>query len=311
MSTDLTGRSQPTPLVSVVIATRDRGPSICTTLTSILGQSHQNLELIVFDQSDNDVTERAVAPFLADPRLRYIRSQTRGLSVARNLGLSAARSDIVAMTDDDCEAGPDWIRTIVDLFQTHPKVAMIFCSVVAGPMDPTKGLIPVFPFERDRLVKKVDPSVATGFGMGAGMALRRDVAQRLGGFDDMLGAGALFRTGEETDLAIRFVTHGYHIYQSSSAEVLHYGMRPFHERGGLVRGYTFGLGGAYAKLIKCGRWDMIPAYLSLFWSLIIKPSFMELTSGKIPRVYGLLTYLVKGLARGLALPVDPARQVYR
>jgi glycosyltransferase involved in cell wall biosynthesis len=65
-------------------------------------------ELLVIDQSDGPESEHALAALRADPRLRYVRSRARGKGAALNEGLQLARGDFIALTDDDCEAPPDW-----------------------------------------------------------------------------------------------------------------------------------------------------------------------------------------------------------
>ena len=51
------------PPVSVIVATRNRGDSIVNTVNSILANNYPNFELYVIDQSDDDLTEKAVEPF--------------------------------------------------------------------------------------------------------------------------------------------------------------------------------------------------------------------------------------------------------
>src|SRR5690606_12453731 len=102
------------PRVSVVICTRNRGDSLVGTVQSILDNPHPSFEIIVVDQSTNDDTLTALQPFQADPRVCYIRSNTVGTGKARNIGLFAARGDIVAYTDDYCFVPKNWIQDLDD-----------------------------------------------------------------------------------------------------------------------------------------------------------------------------------------------------
>src|SRR3712207_7499606 len=43
----------------------------------------------------------------------------RSLSRARNAGLAAATSDLVAFTDDDVEVPPDWLHVLVERSEEH------------------------------------------------------------------------------------------------------------------------------------------------------------------------------------------------
>src|SRR5215212_10675803 len=101
--------------IAVVIPTRNRGESVVATVRSLLADRGTGFELIVVDQSDDDATRRALSSLQA-PNLRYVRTSTRGSAAARNVGIRHARSDLVAMTDDDCEVSPGWIDGLAEDF---------------------------------------------------------------------------------------------------------------------------------------------------------------------------------------------------
>ena len=96
--------------VSVVVATKDRGDKIRVTVASILQSDASQFEIIVVDQSEDDQTERALQSFFDNPRLRYMRSSTQGVSVGRNIGIRMAESDLIFITDDDCEVPPECLQ---------------------------------------------------------------------------------------------------------------------------------------------------------------------------------------------------------
>lgn len=88
------------PLVSVVIATRNRAEMLRDSVHSVLCQSHRRLEVIVVDDGSEDETQQAVESF-ADPRVRYVRQEPGGISNARNRGTEHARGEWIAVHDDD------------------------------------------------------------------------------------------------------------------------------------------------------------------------------------------------------------------
>src|SRR5882762_2505273 len=90
-----------TPDISVVLATYDRQHSLPRAIASVLAQDDIRFELIVVDDASRDGTHDYLAQ-LADPRIRVITAERNGgPSVARNLGLKAARAGIVAFLDSD------------------------------------------------------------------------------------------------------------------------------------------------------------------------------------------------------------------
>src|SRR5258708_31619083 len=86
--------------VWIVDPTRNRPSPIVPCVASVLATMSFR-ELIVIDQSDGDATEKGLSQF-SDPRFRYVRTDTRGVTLARNLGIDLSRGDIIACTDDDC-----------------------------------------------------------------------------------------------------------------------------------------------------------------------------------------------------------------
>lgn len=88
------------PLISVVIATRNRAEMLRDSLHSVLCQTYHNLEVIVVDDGSDDNTEEIVEG-LHDDRLRYVRQEHAGISAARNRGTSHARGEWIAVHDDD------------------------------------------------------------------------------------------------------------------------------------------------------------------------------------------------------------------
>lgn len=95
-----------TPVVSVVIPTFNRARLVGRAIESVLGQSHDDLELIVVSDACTDDTPEVVKGF-GDPRIRYLRHErNRGGSAARNTGIRAARGEFVGLLDSDDEWMP-------------------------------------------------------------------------------------------------------------------------------------------------------------------------------------------------------------
>jgi glycosyltransferase involved in cell wall biosynthesis len=116
--------------LSVVVPTRNRPAHIMECVRSILATDGY-ADLIVIDQSDDTATQDGLSVF-DDVRLRYLRTETRGVTKGRNLGMSLSRSDVIAFTDDDCRVRPEWPRRITELFSAEASAAVI-CGRVVVP----------------------------------------------------------------------------------------------------------------------------------------------------------------------------------
>jgi glycosyltransferase involved in cell wall biosynthesis len=86
--------------VSVVLASYNHEEFVAAAVESVLGQTHENLELIVVDDASPDGTADVVAG-IKDPRLRLVRNPKNRVAHPRNTGLKLASGDLVAFQNSD------------------------------------------------------------------------------------------------------------------------------------------------------------------------------------------------------------------
>ncbi|MBL7286392.1 glycosyltransferase family 2 protein [Corynebacterium godavarianum] len=97
------------PLVSVAIASKDRGSMLIESINSVRYQSFQEFEIIVVDDgsADQESTRRAIEA-LNDPRISfYAHSESKGVAAARNTAASRSTCLLTAVHDDDDIMLPD------------------------------------------------------------------------------------------------------------------------------------------------------------------------------------------------------------
>ncbi len=294
------------PSVSVVVPTRNRPGHIGPCVDSILRQPG-NFELVVVDQSDGDSTERLFAQ-RADPRLRYIHSATRGASTARNIGIGTTRAPIIAFTDDDCRVSPDWLARLLAIFAADPEVAVVFGRVSLPEGALARGFGAEFQPQR-RVYQHCFPGPSVPWGIGANMAVRRSLVERIGAFDELLGPGAVFPAAEDTDFAIRALSGGFKIIHAGEVSVLHLGIREGAEASLLVRGYGVALGAAFAKHLRLGTPGsarLLSGWLASHGSR----SIHNAVRGRKPSGFGFVVGLLWGVGRSVRHDVDRAAHVY-
>lgn len=89
------------PMVSVVIATKNRAQYLRESIRSVLNQSFREFELIVIDDGSEDDTQEVLSS-ITDPRLRHVRNDiSKGVGEARNIANALARAPYIAVHDDD------------------------------------------------------------------------------------------------------------------------------------------------------------------------------------------------------------------
>jgi glycosyltransferase involved in cell wall biosynthesis len=291
--------------VSAVVCTRNRPEPVVRVVRSLLLTSDASIELIVIDQSDGPETERALTPFLADPRFRYVHSQARGKGAALNEGIRAAKGAIVVCTDDDCEAPPGWIVGMARALESQPTAVIAFCSVVPVEHDASAGYVPAYKLKQDRLLRSVS-AICGGLGLGAGMALRRDFALSMGGLDESFGPGARFPSADEWDLSLRALLSGRHVFETAAFSILHDGFRTFEQGRQHARRDWIALGAACAKPLRAGHFEAAVVPLWLFSTRALWPPLADLLQFRKPRGAGRITAFLEGFSVGLRMQVDRA-----
>ncbi len=261
--------------VSVVICTRDRGALISDTIESILAGSRLPEEIVVIDQSVGRETETVVTNLATvhaggfSGTVRHIPSTTRGLSAARNVGVAAAQGSIIVFVDDDCEAKPAWIGSIVGVFEEHAEVCLIAGSVAPPEgFDWSTGYVP-------NIEMTEGSSLRHPYIMGANMALRRSVLNDLGPFDETLGAGSPGQSCEDMDYLLRvYGKYGRgRVYGIGEPLIVHQeGGRFGDARRGIIEAYGYGEGALIGKLLRLRDRQFVP-YVTLIFGNYVKSIF--------------------------------------
>jgi glycosyltransferase involved in cell wall biosynthesis len=115
-------RSKPlsaTPLVSVVMPTKDRPELLQYALESLLSQSYNNWEAIVVNDGGCEI-EAIIKKLDPDNRIRYIKLPvSKGHSFARNIALEVSRGEIITYLDDDNVYLEHHLKKVVEFISTN------------------------------------------------------------------------------------------------------------------------------------------------------------------------------------------------
>jgi glycosyltransferase involved in cell wall biosynthesis len=193
-------------LISVVICahTPQRWSETCAAVESVRAQSFQNKETIVVVDHHEDL-RAALAAALPDVTVVGNREE-RGLSGARNTGVSIARGEVVAFLDDDAVADPDWLKFLADSY-ADPAVIGVGGHILPNWQQSRPSW---FPAEFDWVVGCTyrgmpESHLPVRNLLGANASFRREAFGLVGGFRNDIGRSAAKRPlgGEETEFCIR------------------------------------------------------------------------------------------------------------
>lgn len=115
----MTGPSERRRMFAVVIPTCDRPAQLAECLTSLAQQTYPRraFEVIVVDDGSRTPIADVVAQFADRLDVRVIRQERAGPGAARNRGIVATGATVLAFTDDDCCAAPDWLERLGEHFE--------------------------------------------------------------------------------------------------------------------------------------------------------------------------------------------------
>ena len=233
------------PRVSIIVCSYNGAKTLGDCLRSLDALNYPNYEIVLVDDGSKDNTQEVVREFekqrlegdaLSSPKyslgkkdqgddgalpssnalpdFKNIVQKNMGLSFARNEGARRSTGEIVAYTDSDCMADPDWLYYMVSTLLSGdyagvggpnispPAVDWIQAAVAASPGGPSHVLL------SDVVAEHIP---------GCNMAFHRWAFEMVGGFDTEYR-----KAGDDVDFCWRLQTNGQVIAFSPSAIVWHY-----------------------------------------------------------------------------------------
>ncbi|MBZ0297035.1 MAG: glycosyltransferase [Anaerolineae bacterium] len=183
------------PSVSIIVPVYNGAKTIQACLLSLLSQNYLgHYNVIVVENGSTDNTADLVAAFQSPVCL--LRSTERGPAAARNLGIAHSQNDIIAFTDADCIAHPEWLTELVKSY-TNEEIGGVGGAILPY-RHPDRNLYERFAELKPPLVNFITgeheflPHFYT-----ANASYRRALLNVVGGFNP----GMI--TGEDVDLAWR------------------------------------------------------------------------------------------------------------
>ena len=199
------------PRVSVIVCSYNGAKTLERCLESLKEVDYPDYEVILVDDGSKDNTQEIAA---RHPWIVNIKQVNKGLSVARNVGGYAATGEILAYTDSDCMADPDWLYYLVHTLTSGdyagvggpnispPAEDWIQACVSAAPGGPSHVLL------TDVVAEHIP---------GCNMAFHKWAFEKIGGFDPEYR-----KAGDDVDFCWRLQQEGQVIAFSPAAIVWHY-----------------------------------------------------------------------------------------
>jgi glycosyltransferase involved in cell wall biosynthesis len=116
------------PLVTVVMCVYNAGEYLRPSLLSIIGQTYQNIDILIIDDGSTDGCFSTIEDLLTDHRVRVFHQVNSTKPVALNRALDEVRGEFYAIQDADDISHPERIEKQVDAMVNQPELAAVFCG---------------------------------------------------------------------------------------------------------------------------------------------------------------------------------------
>ncbi|BEV11587.1 glycosyltransferase [Asticcacaulis sp. DW145] len=260
--------------ISVIVCTKDRAQLIGLCLDAIFlafraAELTEGSEIVVVDNASTDETANEIRSWgdKNECNIQYVFAAKTGLSAARNAGIERASGDIIAFIDDDCRVHSGYFLDLLAHFQKDGgELVLRSGSVLLG--DENDLPLTVKPVATSRRWKRPASRADEGDLMGksligCNMVGPKAVFERVGPFDERLGAGSVCKAGEDTDYFYRAYLAGVSLETVPNMHLFHFhGRRTFEDGRKLLESYAVGNGAVSVKY----TFKYFPFFKHLYWS---------------------------------------------
>jgi glycosyltransferase involved in cell wall biosynthesis len=198
--------------ITVVVCTRNRTDLLKDCIKALQQLHHPQYEILIVDNApDNDDTRKLAEEY----GVRYVREEKPGLDRARNKGIREASYSIIAFTDDDARPDRNWLKVIARNFRDENVTAV---TGFVAPAELETHAQQMFEWSyggmghglrkkvfNGKLMSARNMLAASGFGVGANMAFRKEWFEKGGYFDPALDVGTPSSGGGDIEMFHRVV----------------------------------------------------------------------------------------------------------
>ena len=209
---DASGAPDSSIVASVVVPVYNDEDRIRHCIESLLSQTldSDKYEVIIVDNNSTDGTADAIRAY----PVKYLFEEKPGPAAARNSGIRVARGWVVAFTDSDCIASPDWLRLLVENIDGE-KVGASAGNVLPLSRENAIERYAAGFWQIDKMVS--GQNYGKPYAITANVAYKKAVLEEVGGFCEEYPVAA----SEDTDLGWRVSDRGWRFVYVPEAIVHH------------------------------------------------------------------------------------------
>lgn len=216
------------PFITIVIANYNGEHYLGMCLTSLLKSSFvTDYEILVIDNNSTDNSLEIIREFQKkDSKIKILKNMSnQGVPFSRNKAINVAKGDILIFLDNDTNVDKKWLEGVIQTMQSDETIGALQCKI--------------FDFNKRDIIQEIGMKLIpfTGFGttlgrgerdhgqfdnpeeiiaLGAALAVKKEVAKKIGGFDQKLFYGT-----DDLDFSWRVWISGYRVVLAPDAKIYH------------------------------------------------------------------------------------------
>jgi glycosyltransferase involved in cell wall biosynthesis len=258
------------------MATLNRKDEIDNFIKKLLPQTYKNFELLIIDQNEDNRVRDIYLEYKDKIDIKYIHSGRKGLSFNRNIGLDNCIGDIIAFPDDDCEYTSDTLERVAAFFDINHD----YCFYTCNTRDKnTSGAI------LNTKTKDAEISVLNFMSIGISFTIfALASAVNAFKFDEELGVGTKFGSGEESDLLLFLLRGRYRGRYHAGHYIFHPAKEETPEKAFL---YGNGFGAVHKKaIVKYRFFVLFPVFILRIMKGIVNVVVYNNKKMRLASLYG-------------------------
>jgi GT2 family glycosyltransferase len=229
-------------LTSIVIISAERGEQTFACVQSIFDNTPEPFEIIISDVGSGEETQKIIRDLEekhANLHVIYNKEST-GTTGQRNQGIYLSKGGYIAFLDNDVLVLPEWLKHLRRIAIGNPSIGLVgakllaadvqsvyYCGIHTVALERNGGVYGIGLDKRkgkSKLPRHDELALRGGFVpwyTTTTILSRREMADKIGGFDDIVAGKGIFIANEDKDLSLTCRKMGFQIYYCPEAETIH------------------------------------------------------------------------------------------
>ena len=206
------GNIEHEPMVSVIVLNYNGQHCIKDCIESLLAQSYTNREFIIVDNGSVDNSLEIIKDFI--PRIRVITNSVNvGFTKGNNIGIRAAKGDLISFVNNDTRVHTDWLRHLVNYLKRNAHIGIIMGVIyyedypeliwsAGGLVDLLTGM--TWHIGKLRRIQELNTNIQPDYIPNCGSVIRKEVLRDVGMLNEKY-----FLYSEDVDLGYKIKKANY------------------------------------------------------------------------------------------------------